>query len=221
MLILSLDSAGAGCGASIWQDGATLAAVDERMERGQDQRLMPLILEVMQKANRQFSDLDRIAVTRGPGSFTGLRIGLAAARGIGLAAGKPVIGIDRFAIYRLLVQPPQKSLLVVIDSKRKELFCRFYPAAGVAMETFLMDAPGIRTYAERKGDTVVTGDIQMPGVGNFQAASEKETIACAAMAAVADSKHPHFLPRPLYIRAPDVTFSRPAGEGAEREARGG
>src|SRR5271168_4937059 len=99
MLILSLDSAGAGCGVTVWRDGKILATHAEHMERGQDQRLMPLVLEIMKKAGVTFGDLDRIAVTRGPGSFTGLRIGLAAARGIGLAANKPVIGIDRFSIF--------------------------------------------------------------------------------------------------------------------------
>ncbi len=99
MLILSLDSAGNGCGACVWHDGNILASAEEPMERGQDQRLMPLILDIMKKANVTFDQLDRIAVTRGPGSFTGLRIGLAAARGIGIASGKPVIGIDRFSIF--------------------------------------------------------------------------------------------------------------------------
>jgi tRNA threonylcarbamoyladenosine biosynthesis protein TsaB len=206
MLILSLDSAGSGCGACVWRDGKTVAEEHERMERGQDQRLMPLILEVMQKAGAGFSGLDRIAVTRGPGSFTGLRIGLAAARGIGLAAGKPVIGIDRFALYRLQVQAPHKSLLVVTDSRRKELFCRFYPSAGVAMESTMMNAGEIASFIARKGDTAVTGDIPVEGVG-FHPIHERETVTCARLAAIADPKSAHFLPRPLYIRAPDVTLA--------------
>src|ERR1700733_6915297 len=100
MLILSLDSAGAHCGVCVWHSGKILAKAQEPMERGQDQRLMPLVLETIDKAKVKFSSLDRVAVTRGPGSFTGLRISLAVARGIGLAADKPVIGIDRFMIYR-------------------------------------------------------------------------------------------------------------------------
>jgi tRNA threonylcarbamoyladenosine biosynthesis protein TsaB len=206
MLILSIDSAGSGCGACVWRDSKVLAESHERMERGQDQKLLPLVLDVMQKADVKFADFDRIAATRGPGSFTGLRIGLAVARGIGLAAGKPVLGIDRFAIYRLLVKPPRKNLLAVIDSRRKDLFCRFYPSAGVAMESTMMTADEIRIFASRKGDTVVTGDIEVPGV-DFHATDEKETVACAALAAVARPDDPHFLPRPLYIRAPDVTLA--------------
>src|SRR6201996_9161121 len=125
MLILSLDSAGSGCSACVWRDGKVLAEAHEAMHRGQDQRLMPLILQTLKQANVDFPQLDRIAITRGPGSFTGLRIGLAAARGIGLAAEKPVIGIDRFSIYREQVQRADKDLLVIIESKRRELYCQF------------------------------------------------------------------------------------------------
>ena len=99
MLILSLDTAGQACAVCVWRDGVVLAAREERMARGQDARLVPLLLEVMAAAGVAFPQLDRIAVTRGPGSFTGLRIGLATARGLGLAADKPVIGIDRFSIH--------------------------------------------------------------------------------------------------------------------------
>jgi len=207
MLILSIDSAGAGCGACVWRDGTLLAQAAESMERGQDQRLMPLILEVIQKTGVDFADLDRIAVTRGPGSFTGLRIGLAGARGIGLAAGKPVIGIDRFAIYRHLVPVSGKNLLVVINSRRKELFGRFYPADGAAMESLSMTAEESAMFAARKRNTVVAGDIPIPGV-DFHSIKENEAVTCAALASLADPKDPQFLPRPLYIRPPDVTFAR-------------
>jgi tRNA threonylcarbamoyladenosine biosynthesis protein TsaB len=206
MLILSLDSAGSGCGACLWRGGKVLAEASESMERGQDQRLMPLIEQVMQKGGPGYNDLDRIAVTRGPGSFTGIRIGLAAARGIGLAQNKPVIGIDRFAVYRLHVQFPNKSLLVVINSKREELFCRFYPARGGSMETLPMTPDQIAAFIERKGETAVTGDIKPEGVADFHRLNEKETVLAAALAAAADPEDPIFLPRPLYIRPPDVTI---------------
>src|ERR1700722_4210458 len=151
MLILSLDSAGSGCSACIWRDGQVVAAAAESMQRGQDRRLMPLILEVMKKANTEFEALDRITVTRGPGSFTGLRIGLAAARGIGLASGKPVIGIDRFSIYREQIKT-DKNLLVVIESKRAELFCRFYPANGTAHEPQMLTKEEIAAFLSKNKD---------------------------------------------------------------------
>lgn len=210
MLILSLDSAGGSCGACVWRDGNTLAAAEDVMERGQDQRLMPLILEIMKKANIAFEALDRIAVTRGPGSFTGLRIGLAAARGIGLAAGKPVVGIDRFSIFHAQAAIPGKNLLVLINAKRKELFCRFYPASGAAHEAIMMTPEDILAFLKDKPEAIVTGDITLPGLPSFQKPAEPETVTCAALAARAKPGGPTVLPRPLYLRAPDVTLPKTA-----------
>jgi tRNA threonylcarbamoyladenosine biosynthesis protein TsaB len=208
MLILALDSAGQGCSACVWHDGKVLAAAHEPMERGQDRRLMPLVLEIMKKANVEFAALDRITCTRGPGSFTGIRIGLAAARGIGLASGKPVIGIDRFSIFREQIKTQGKNLLVVINAKRKELFCRFYPAREEATEAVMITPDEIRAYLSRHSETIVTGDIELEGL--FTPASENEVITCAALAARADVNDPIFLPRPLYIRPPDITMKKAA-----------
>lgn len=215
MLVLSIDSAGSSCAACVWRDGKVLAAAEETMERGQDQRLMPLILEIMQKAGVDFNALDRIAVTRGPGSFTGLRIGLAAARGIGLAANKPVIGIDRFAIYREQMKE-QKNLLVVINSKRKELYCKFF-SGKTSEEPVMMIPDEIWAFLEMKDEATMTGDIILQGSTPFHETKEKEVIVCAALAAEAKTKDPAYLPRPLYIRAPDVTFKKPTLQKISKE----
>ena len=257
MLILSIDCAGSGCGVCVWQDGVVLSESDERMERGQDQRLMPLIIEAMQRANVTFDNLDRIAITRGPGSFTGLRIGLAAARGIGLAANKPVIGIDRFSIYREAFKNSGKDHAVVINSRRKELYCCFYPGSGAAhaptmltfeeITEFLKASPTrhsreggnpsasdserishvpLRRAAmdsrlrgnDGSGNTItITGDIAPHLFTNFQLPTEPEYITSAKLAASVNPNDPEFLPRPLYIRAPDVTF--PADKKPHYELR--
>jgi tRNA threonylcarbamoyladenosine biosynthesis protein TsaB len=200
MLILSLDSAGSGCSACVWRDGEVLAAAEEQMQRGQDQRLMPLILEVMKQASVEFDALDRIAVTRGPGSFTGLRIGLAAARGIGLAAGKPVVGIDRFAIFREQTKTTDQNLLIVIESRRAELYCRFYPASDGGHEPIMMTREEIATFLDKNKNTIVVGDAD--------GTHANEVGVCALLASRADTNDPAFLPRPLYIRPPDVTFAK-------------
>lgn len=212
MLILSLDSASAGCGACVWRDGHVPAQGLEPMERGQDRRLMPLIESVMKEAGVDYAALDRVAVTRGPGSFTGLRIGLAAARGIGLAAGKPVLGIDRFAIYREQIKTPGKNLFVVIESKRQELFCRFYPDGDAAAEPQMLARDEIAAFLAADKNTVVSGDVAT--LAGFRPAPESEIVTAAGLAARAGSGDAEFLPRPLYIRAPDVTLPR----AAERRA---
>ncbi|MFY9288961.1 MAG: tRNA (adenosine(37)-N6)-threonylcarbamoyltransferase complex dimerization subunit type 1 TsaB [Alphaproteobacteria bacterium] len=199
MLILAIDSAAGSCRACVWQDGNVLAEREEHMERGQDQRLMPMILDLLKTTKIDFSSLDRIAITRGPGSFTGLRIGLAAARGIGFAAQKPVIGIDRFAIYREQHKNLNKNLLVAIESKRKELFCQYFSVDGSAEKPSMMDEKEIEGFLKNKENTVRVGDQNK--------ASFNEAVTCAALADKADINDPSYLPRPLYIRPPDVTVS--------------
>ena len=208
MLILAIDSAGNGCSACVWQDGKVLAFREERMERGQDARLLPLIQETLSAANTDFTKLDRIAVARGPGSFTGLRIGLAAARGIGLASNKPVIGIDRFSVFREQVKETQKNLLVAIDAKRAELFCTFYPVNGNAQPPTMMTLDEINAFLGNTPDTIITGDADLATHPNYQKISEQEAVTLASLAAKADAADPHNQPRPLYIRTPDVTIKK-------------
>ncbi|MDD5586007.1 MAG: tRNA (adenosine(37)-N6)-threonylcarbamoyltransferase complex dimerization subunit type 1 TsaB [Alphaproteobacteria bacterium] len=243
MRILGLDAAGHACAACVWEDGKVLAVAEEKMERGQDARLVPLVLEVMGKAGTDFPQLDRFAVTRGPGSFTGLRIGLAAARGFGLASEKPVIGVDRFSIYREQfinnpsplegaesLTPPRnrcaistlpqgegdfgQDLLVVLDSKRIELFCRLYPAEGAPHEAGMMTPEEIAALMRERAHLAICGDANdllrpaLPESAVYLDAAAPEVVTCAALAALADPQDPAFLPRPLYLRAPDVTLKK-------------
>src|ERR1700760_3882118 len=96
MLILAIDTALDACAAAVLDTGANrlIAVESQTMKRGHAEALMPLIARVMREAAIAFAALDRIAVTTGPGSFTGLRVGLSAARGIALAAGKPVVSVN-------------------------------------------------------------------------------------------------------------------------------
>src|ERR1700720_521013 len=101
MLILAIDTALDACAAGVLdtEAGKLLAQESEGMKRGHAEALMPLIARVMKASGVGFSGLDRVAVTTGPGSFTGLRVGLSAARGIALAANKPVVGVTTLAAY--------------------------------------------------------------------------------------------------------------------------
>src|SRR5689334_25296631 len=94
MLILAIDTALDACAAAVLDTSAgVIAQESQAMKRGHAEALMPLIARVMKASGIAFAALDRIAVTTGPGSFTGLRVGLSAARGIALEASKPVVGL--------------------------------------------------------------------------------------------------------------------------------
>lgn len=211
MKILAIDSAADGCGVCAWQEGRAVVTRHEKMERGQDSRLVPLIQEVMRDAGWAYAELDRIAVTRGPGSFTGLRIGLATARGIGFAAGKPVIGIDRFALYRALFADKHGALLVVLESRRKELYTRLYPCYGQQHEPQLLAPDEIAAVTQNHHELAVVGDAMETLRGAvdhriFDAVTDPEVVTCALLASQVDPHDPAFLPRPLYLRPPDVTI---------------
>jgi len=158
-----------------------------------------MIVARLADAKCDFSDLDRITVTRGPGSFTGLRVGLAAARGIGLAAKKPVIGINRFLVYKSLHASP-KNLLVVINSKRAELYCQYFPHSGEVYVPTMMTDDEIHAFMAAHPGTDIAGDIATPNADVLGVS--------ARLGAEADPKNPDFRPRPFYLRAPDVTFPK-------------
>lgn len=214
MLVLGIDCAGHACAVCVVGDGVVLSVVEEKMERGQDARLVPMAVEVLKTVGKGFNEIDRFSATRGPGSFTGLRIGLATARGFGLAVNKPVIGVDRFEIYREQMKNLGKDFLVVLDSKRAELFCRFYSKSGDVCETALLTPEAIKEKLFSLPDTAVCGDAAeiiknfIPETSSFVKISEPEVITCAKIAALVKSGDPDFLPCPLYLREPDVTFPK-------------
>src|SRR5882724_12673226 len=101
MLILAIDTALDVCAAAVLDTDANQLIAQESlsMTRGHAEALMPLLDRVRKAADLPFSKLDRIAVTTGPGSFTGLRVGLSAARGLALAANKPVVGVTTLSAF--------------------------------------------------------------------------------------------------------------------------
>lgn len=166
---------------------------------------MPLVLATLADAGLEFIALDRIAATTGPGSFTGIRIGLAAARGMGLAAAKPVIGIDRFSIYQTVAAA--QPLLIVLESRRAELFVQYnrdtpHMWTREQIADFLTNNPTVKL----AGDSALQF---FPGT-EIMPLPQSEVIVCATLAAQADAANPAFLPRPFYLRAPDVTMARQA-----------
>jgi tRNA threonylcarbamoyladenosine biosynthesis protein TsaB len=117
MIVLAIDTALDACSAAVLDTDAPalLASESQPMPRGHAEALMPLIDRVMSAAGIAYLALDRIAVTVGPGSFTGLRVGLSAARGIGLAADKPVVGADdAVRLRRAAAVAPMSSTAPII-----------------------------------------------------------------------------------------------------------
>ena len=126
MIILAIDTALDACSAAVLDTsaGKIIALESQPMQRGHAEALMPLIARVMKEAGVAFTALDRIAVTTGPGSFTGLRVGLSAARGIGLAAAKPVVGLTTLAAYAapIVAENGEHPILSAIDARHDHVY---------------------------------------------------------------------------------------------------
>jgi tRNA threonylcarbamoyladenosine biosynthesis protein TsaB len=126
MLILAIDTALDACAASILDTdaGRLLAQESQPMKRGHAEALMPLIARVIKASGVGFAGLDRIAVTTGPGSFTGLRVGLSAARGIALSADKPVVGLTTLSAYAAPVvsQNAGQPVISAIDARHDHVY---------------------------------------------------------------------------------------------------
>ncbi|HEU4805706.1 MAG TPA: tRNA (adenosine(37)-N6)-threonylcarbamoyltransferase complex dimerization subunit type 1 TsaB, partial [Nitrobacter sp.] len=126
MLVLAIDTALDACAAGVLdtEAGQLIAHETLPMKRGHAEALMPLIARVVESAGIAFATLDRIAATTGPGSFTGLRVGLSAARGIALAANKPAIGVTTLMAYAAPVigenrEPP---VISAIDARHDQVY---------------------------------------------------------------------------------------------------
>jgi tRNA threonylcarbamoyladenosine biosynthesis protein TsaB len=176
--------------------------------------LMPMIERVRQAAGLAYADLDRIAVAVGPGSFTGLRVGLAAALGLSLAAQVQAIGISSFHAAAVgLERAPGKRRIIVLDSRREEPF-----VAELGLAADFLHAPSVMTEAELDAfvklaaPTILCGDAPLlqryrgwNGVVLHTGSADASRVAFLA----ADPERRFDLPpKPVYVRAPDVTLPK-------------
>jgi tRNA threonylcarbamoyladenosine biosynthesis protein TsaB len=124
MKILAFDTSFAAVSACVRVDGAVRAWRHVATARGHAEILLPLVAEVLAQAGIGAGDVDCVATVRGPGHFTGLRAGIAAAQGFSQASGAKLIGFDAFAVVAAQMGPiqGQERRLIVLDSKRSEAF---------------------------------------------------------------------------------------------------
>jgi tRNA threonylcarbamoyladenosine biosynthesis protein TsaB len=137
MLILALDTALDACAAAVLdtEAGELIAQESQAMKRGHAEALMPLIGRVIAASGVAFTGLGRIAVTTGPGSFTGLRVGLSAARGIALAANIPVVGVTTLAAYAapIVSRNAEHPVVSAIDARHDHVYLQVVSGNGSAL----------------------------------------------------------------------------------------
>jgi len=210
--VLAFDCGGQGCSVAVTAAGRLLGRRQALAERGQAQILLPMIAELLAECGLGWAELALIGVTVGPGSFTGLRIGLAAARGFGLAAGLPVCGVGSGEALAAAVPPAERrgrTIIAVIDSRRAELFAQpFDEDLRPLAEPAAMVPAAVAALAA--GPLLAVGD-GVARLGDLPAGSLAVTalVDAAAVAAVAAARFAEGRPlpsTPLYLRPPDVTL---------------
>src|SRR6516162_1830595 len=133
-VVLAFDSAGSTCSVAVAVGDTILCAERILTVHGQAEALLPMVDAAMRKAAVPPAGLDLIATTVGPGSFTGIRVGLAAARGIALATDARLIGVTSFVATAAGTAQSNLSetrfLLVALESRREDLYIQFFDPAG-------------------------------------------------------------------------------------------
>jgi tRNA threonylcarbamoyladenosine biosynthesis protein TsaB len=219
MTILAFDTSMAACSAALLLDGATSPIQRlERMERGHAEALFPMIEAVMAEAACGFAELTKIAVTAGPGSFTGVRAGVAAARGLALAASLPIVAatslevMARGLVRRTSAVERAGGFVVAHDARREEFYVQGFTAEGEPLSEPALCGIDEAVDAVLHGIGLVVGSgaaaiaLEAARRGRELRAGFADLLPEAGdLAALAVNRLPQHRPvAPLYLRAPDA-----------------
>ena len=197
-VVLAFDTSAAHCAAAVVSGSRILAQRVERMDKGQAERLMPLLAEVLAEAQVTYAGLSAIGVGTGPGNFTGVRISVAAARGLALGLGIPAIGVTGF---EALATGLPDDVVVLLDARRGALW-----VAGKGIDPQMVDPPHLpdlmtgRPVAGHRAQDVAA---QTGGAVHLQPVPLAVAIARLAAERLGTAQP---RPAPLYLRAADAAL---------------
>lgn len=208
MKLLAVDTALGACSVAILDGDQTLAHRFEVMERGHAEALAPMVEDAMRRAQLSFAALDRLAVTTGPGTFTGQRVGLAFMRGLRVALSKPLIGVTTLSAmaHQAMDETGLAAAAALHDARRNEVYLEI--AGSVATEPSILSfADAVVLLGQRPDQIALAGtaapaahaelkdsvlsDIRQPDA--LWVARLAQTMPAATEA-----------PKPLYLRPPDA-----------------
>ncbi|MCQ1852632.1 tRNA (adenosine(37)-N6)-threonylcarbamoyltransferase complex dimerization subunit type 1 TsaB [Neorhizobium galegae] len=210
MIILAIDTAGVDCSAALYDSaaGKMLSEVTETIGKGHAERLMSVIDEALAAASLPLKAVERVAVVIGPGSFTGIRVGVAAARGFALALGVESVGVTTLEALALkfLGEHPGQPVVVAMDAKRNEIYTQAFSAKGEALSQPAALSPEDASELARSLSAAMTGSWVEhslgKGVDEYDGRDRFDIAIVARIAAEkpADAQRP----KPLYLRGPDA-----------------
>jgi tRNA threonylcarbamoyladenosine biosynthesis protein TsaB len=216
MRILAIDTSCGAASVAIVESGRAepLAAISRPMKRGHAEALAPMVAEAARSLEGGLAALDRIAVTIGPGSFTGIRVGLALARAMALALDIPVVGVSTLVAFAapLLSAPRPGVIAAAIDARHGSVYFQLFEASGRPLGPPRCDSLRECVRGIGAGPALLTGDAVDLVAAEAHRAGLPYDLAAAADApdivgvarlglALDPAQHP---PRPLYVKAPDA-----------------
>ena len=227
MRILGFDTAMGACSAALWHDGDIIARRFALLQRGHAEALVPMLEGMRASAGGlAYQDVDYFAVTVGPGTFTGIRVGLATARGLGLAAARPVVGVTTLEVIAVAAMAAESELfdvtLALIDARRDEVYAQafdsqaapLWPPALLRLDAVvdltpngevLLAGTGTQAVAARFHDAGRVYRLSEQDLGQPDAAHVVRQAARRVQSAPGKIWRP---PKPLYIRPPDARLPR-------------
>lgn len=212
MIVLAFDCATGPTSVALWRDGTLAGRADDARPQGQAESLVPLIGAVLQQAGIAPVAVDRIAVTLGPGSFTGVRIALAAARGLALALNKPVFGLSSLETMAAALPPAAIPTLIAVDARRGEVYAQGFgpegkalgPPLALSLETIADHVPAGPLRLAGSGADLVAARLTRPDVVVVPGLVAPDAAVLAARVAGMNAVFGTPTPEPLYLRAPDA-----------------
>jgi tRNA threonylcarbamoyladenosine biosynthesis protein TsaB len=215
-IVLALETATKACSVAVLgpSGGAWRTAL---VDRRHAETLMPMILATLAEANLRFADLDVLAVGVGPGAFTSLRVGLAAAHGLALATGLPCLGVTSFDAVALRLREPGRARLAALDSRRAELFVQAFdehapdpltPPLVLPAERLAGHLPPRSWIVGGDAAAAVADALTAAGidarVADDAASPDADAVAILARRRWCSGERPAGPPQPLYLRPPDT-----------------
>ncbi len=206
MLILAIDTAQADCAACLFDStgDVVLGRTVETIGKGHAERLMAVIDETLLQAGRAPSGFDRIAVNVGPGSFTGVRVGVSTARALALATRTECVGVSSLSAFGFQARELAKdhTVMATIDARRGEAYAQVFDAFGEALTE-----PSAYAYDALEGlmhrhDALAFGTGA--SVAGLEIAGDVTHIEIETIARLGADARPHGPVSPLYLRAPDA-----------------
>lgn len=219
MKILAFDTALRACSAAVWVDGEVRARCYEERDRGHAETLVPMIEDVCRRSDTGYQDFDRIAVTVGPGTFAGIRIGVAAARGLAVSLAVPVVSLTTLEVVAFAalgrLREEEASVTVVFDARRGQVYAQTFdqelkplcPPRALTPTEFAASLPEEPAAIIGDGYSVVMEALTQSGRAFrfLDGPGQPDAAVVVALASTRATAAPNSgEPKPLYLRPPDA-----------------